>query len=110
MFSLLINKLNSCSISLCFTSLLLLKLTFTTCQDDKGRAAALEIMIANDAIKNLIRENKGHQIDTMIQTGRNEGMTTLNASLATLVNTGKVNRMVAERYSLDVGELRQLIR
>ena len=76
----------------------------------KGRAAALEIMIANDAIKNLIRENKGHQIDTMIQTGRNEGMTTLNASLATLVNTGKVNRMVAERYSLDVGELRQLIR
>lgn len=76
----------------------------------KGRAAALEIMIANDAIKNLIRENKGHQIETMIQTGRNEGMTTLNASLATLVNTGKVNRMVAERYSLDVGELRQLIR
>ena len=76
----------------------------------KGRAAALEIMIANDAIKNLIRENKGHQIDTMIQTGRNEGMTTLNASLATLVNTGKVNRVVAERYSLDVGELRQLIR
>lgn len=76
----------------------------------KGRAAALEIMIANDAIKNLIRGNKGHQIDTMIQTGRNEGMTTLNASLATLVNTGKVNRMVAERYSLDVGELRQLIR
>ena len=61
----------------------------------KGRAAALEIMIANDAIKNLIRENKGHQIETMIQTGRNEGMTTLNASLATLVNTGKVNRMVA---------------
>ena len=60
--------------------------------------------------KNLIRENKGHQIDTMIQTGRNEGMTTLNASLTTLVNTGKVNRMVAERYSLDVGELRQLIR
>ena len=43
-------------------------------------------------LKNLIRENKGHQIDTMIQTGRNEGMTTLNASLATLVNTGKVNR------------------
>ena len=46
----------------------------------------------------------------MIQTGRNEGMTTLNASLATLVNTGKVNRMVAERYSLEVGELRRLIR
>lgn len=99
---------NSCSIASVLQAVVTQQLL--PLASGKGRAAALEIMIANDAIKNLIRENKGHQIETMIQTGRNEGMTTLNASLATLVNTGKVNRMVAERYSLDVGELRQLIR
>lgn len=74
-----------------------------------GRTAALEVMVANDAIKNLIRENKAHQIDAMIQTGKNEGMISLNASLANLVRTGQVNRMIAEKYSLDVGELRQYL-
>ena len=74
-----------------------------------GRTAALEVMVANDAIKNLIRENKAHQIDAMIQTGKNEGMISLNASLANLVRTGQVNQMIAEKYSLDVGELRQYL-
>ena len=74
-----------------------------------GRIAALEVMVANDAIKNLIRENKAHQIDAMIQTGNNEGMISLNASLANLVRTGQVNQMIAEKYSLDVGELRQYL-
>lgn len=74
-----------------------------------GRIAALEVMVANDAIKNLIRENKAHQIDAMIQTGKNEGMISLNASLANLVRTGQVNQMIAEKYSLDVGELRQYL-
>ena len=74
-----------------------------------GRTAALEVMVANDAIKNLIRENKAHQIDAMIQTGKNEGMISLNASLANLVRTGQVNQMIVEKYSLDVGELRQYL-
>ncbi len=76
----------------------------------KGRIAALEIMVANDAIKNLIRENKAHQIETMIQTGKNEGMITLNTSLANLVKTGQVNQLIAESYSLDVPELREYLK
>ena len=78
-------------------------------QDGSGRVAALEIMLATDAIKNLIRENKGHQIDSMIQTGKKDGMISLNGSLAQLVRSGKVNRIVAEEYSLDISELRQYI-
>lgn len=74
-----------------------------------GRTAALEVMVANDAIKNLIRENKAHQIDAMIQTGKSEGMISLNASLANLIKTGQVNQIIAEKYSLDVGELRQYL-
>lgn len=76
----------------------------------KGRVAALEVMVANDAIKNLIRENKAHQIETMIQTGKNEGMMTLNTSLANLVKTGQVNQLIAESYSLDVPELREYLK
>lgn len=76
----------------------------------KGRIAALEVMVANDAIKNLIRENKAHQIETMIQTGKNEGMMTLNTSLANLVKTGQVNQLIAESYSLDVPELREYLK
>ena len=66
-------------------------------------------MVATDAIKNLIRENKGHQIDSMIQTGKNEGMISLNGSLAQLIKSGQVNQIIAEEYSLDVGELRQYL-
>ncbi|RHS91568.1 type IV pilus twitching motility protein PilT [Erysipelatoclostridium sp. AM42-17] len=78
-------------------------------QSGEGRVAALEVMVATDAIKNLIRENKGHQIDSMIQTGKNEGMISLNGSLAQLIKSGQVNQIIAEEYSLDVGELRQYL-
>lgn len=77
--------------------------------DNTGRTAAFEIMIANDAIKSLIRENKGHQIDSMIQIGRGEGMISLTASLASLVKTGKVSRMTAEAYCNDKQEFNQFL-
>lgn len=57
-------------------------------------------MVANDAIKNLIRENKAHQIDAMIQTGKNKGKISLNASLANLVRTGQVNHLIDLTLSL----------
>ena len=43
-----------------------------------GRVAAFEVMHANPAIKNLIRENKTHQIESIIQTSRNAGMQTMD--------------------------------
>ena len=54
--------------------------------DGSGRIAALEIMTANDAIANLIRENKCHQINTVIQTNVKNGMQTLDMHLALLAN------------------------
>ena len=77
--------------------------------DGNGRIAAFEIMIANDAIKSLIRENKGHQINSMIQIGRNEGMMSLTASLASLVKTSKVSRHIAESYCQDKQEFNQFL-
>ncbi len=55
---------------------------------DGGRVAAYEIMLANSAIRNLIRENKIHQIYSVIQTGKSEGMMTRAQYIQELVSRG----------------------
>jgi len=58
--------------------------------DGSGRVGAYEIMICNQAIKNLIRENKVFQIPNVMQTARNEGMMSMEASIRALIAEGKV--------------------
>jgi twitching motility protein PilT len=58
--------------------------------DGKGRAAAVEVMMATPAIRNLIREGKTHQIYSALQAGRSHGMQTMDQSLAQLVQSGYV--------------------
>lgn len=65
--------------------------------DGKGRVPAHEIMIATPAIRNLIRENKVAQMYSVIQTGQNQGMQTLDQCLADLVRAHKVTREDALR-------------
>ncbi|MDD3759269.1 MAG: type IV pilus twitching motility protein PilT [Acidithiobacillus sp.] len=60
--------------------------------DHRGRVAAHEIMIANPAIRNLIRENKVAQMYSVIQTGQNQGMQTLDQCLLALVRAHKISR------------------
>lgn len=55
-------------------------------RDKKGRVAALEIMIANPAVRNLIREGKTFQIPSMLQTGKKYGMQTLDDAIMDLLN------------------------
>ncbi|MGB9608847.1 MAG: type IV pilus twitching motility protein PilT [Minisyncoccia bacterium] len=74
-----------------------------------GRVPAMEIMIVNPAIRNLIRERKVYQIDLVIETSFQEGMITLNRSLANLVKNKVVSLEAAELYSLNPSELRILI-
>ncbi|MFA6136410.1 MAG: type IV pilus twitching motility protein PilT [Candidatus Paceibacterota bacterium] len=76
---------------------------------DGGRAPACEIMIANPAIRNLIRERKTYQIDLVIETNAQEGMLTLNRSLADLVRRREISLENAETYSLNPSELRILL-
>jgi twitching motility protein PilT len=54
-------------------------------RDRKGRVAALEIMIANPAVRNLIREGKTYQVPSMIQTGKKYGMQSLDDSIMELL-------------------------
>jgi twitching motility protein PilT len=58
--------------------------------DGKGRVAALEILISNIAVGNLIREGKTFQIPTVIQTGKKEGMISLDQSLMNLMLAKKI--------------------
>ncbi|OGY66209.1 MAG: type IV pili twitching motility protein PilT [Candidatus Harrisonbacteria bacterium RIFCSPLOWO2_01_FULL_40_28] len=73
-----------------------------------GRVPAVEVMIVNSAIRNLIRERKSYQIDFVIETSLQEGMISLNRSLASLVAKREVSLEVAENYSLNPAELRIL--
>lgn len=78
-------------------------------QVDGGRVPACEILIANSAVRNLIRERKSYQIDLVIETSMQEGMLTLNRSLAMLVKKKILSLENAELYSLNPSELRIML-
>ena len=75
----------------------------------EGRVIATEVMIANFAISNLIRENKTIQIPSLLQSGRREGMHTLNDDLVRLVQDDKITRDTALKVSDDPGSLEKMI-
>ncbi len=78
--------------------------------DGRGRVAALEILVPNAAIRNLIREDKIHQIYSMMQTGQDKyGMQTFNQALATLYHKRMITHDVATQRSSNADELRDLI-
>ena len=67
----------------------------------RGRVAAFEVMHATPAIRNLIRENKTHQIATSIQTSRRLGMITMDDALVELYMKGKIDRNEALNFAQD---------
>ena len=78
--------------------------------DGKGRVVALEIMVPNPAIRNLIRDDKVHQIYSTMQTGQEKaGMQTMNQSLATLYQKRLVTLETAMNASSLKEELEQMI-
>ncbi|MBI4240340.1 MAG: hypothetical protein HY613_01380 [Candidatus Rokubacteria bacterium] len=77
--------------------------------DGRGRAMSLEIMVMTPAIRNLIREEKIHQIYSAMQAGTKYGMQTMNQSLVNLVHKGLVSRDDAISRSTMPEELAQLL-
>ena len=76
-----------------------------------GRVMAMEIMIPNSAIRNLIREDKIHQIYSSMQTGQEKhGMQTFNQSLATLYLNKQISLEMAMAKSPNPVELEDLIK
>jgi len=78
--------------------------------DRKGRVVALEILIANPAVRNLIREGKTHQIPSMIQTGKKYGMILLDDSIMGLFTKGMISAEEAYAKANDKGRFRPLLK
>ncbi|ELC8349693.1 type IV pilus twitching motility protein PilT [Clostridium perfringens] len=76
---------------------------------DGDRNAALEIMVATPAIKNLIREGKTHQIESSIQTGSKYGMRTMDMELANLYRKGIITQETAMNSAIDREILSRLL-
>ena len=75
----------------------------------KGRALAAEVMIVNPAIRALIRDNKSHQIMSIIQTGGAAGMRTMNQSLFELYRSGTISYDDAVEHSGDEADFQRLM-
>ncbi len=75
-----------------------------------GRVAAAEMMIMNDAVRNCVKEGETHQIYSMIQIGRDEGMHTLDASLAALAKAGIVDVEAAAAKAQDLDQFKSYVR
>lgn len=75
-----------------------------------GRAVAAEILVANSAVRNIIREGKSHQLDAVIQTGADQGMQTMDRTLVNLVQNGSVTYDNARECAVDLTEFERLAR
>lgn len=74
-----------------------------------GLIPAYELLLATTAVRNLIRENKAHEINLIIETSSGEGMISLNQSLMNLVRQGEITMEAAMTHSFDPHELRTLM-
>jgi twitching motility protein PilT len=77
--------------------------------DGRGRVAAFEVLVANSAVRNLVRENKSYQIASLIQTGSRSKMHTLDQSLASLVDRGLAKLEDARAKAKDPQEFDRLV-
>jgi twitching motility protein PilT len=75
-----------------------------------GRIAAAEILIANAAVRNIIREGKTHQLDAVIQTSAAEGMQSMDRTLVQLVQSGQITYEEAKNYAVDLTEFERMMR
>lgn len=76
---------------------------------EEGRVAALEVMIANPAIKSHIRESKTFQIPSVLQTNRALGMVTMDEAIKTLYEARQVTYDTAMSYAQDINAMQKMI-
>jgi twitching motility protein PilT len=78
--------------------------------DGRGRAVAAEVLVVTPAVRNLVREAKGHQLPTQMQSGAQYGMVTMDQSLAQLVRNGRISLDTALERASNPEDLRNLLK
>jgi twitching motility protein PilT len=79
------------------------------CADRQGRVAAVEMLTGTTALSNLIREGKTYQIPSIIQTGRREGMQTMDQAILELLRAKRITPQEAYRKAIDKETYRQYL-
>ena len=74
-----------------------------------GRVVAVEVMVANNAVRSLIRDDKVHQLQGMLEIGQKYGMQTMNQDLARLFNKGQISMKEALGSTPDPEGLQKLL-
>jgi twitching motility protein PilT len=74
----------------------------------KGRTVATEVLVVTNAVRTLIREGKGHQIASTMQSGAKQGMQTMDHCLAQLVRDGHITMDAAAEHCHDEDDMRRL--
>ncbi len=69
--------------------------------DGKGRCAAIEVLIGSSALASIIRDGKITQVNSLIQTGKNQGMQTMDQHLQELLEQGKITKEAAREKAMD---------
>ena len=77
--------------------------------DGKGRVAAFEVLHANNAVRNLIRENKSHQLMSTMQTNRKMGMICMDEAIYQLYVAGRITAEMAIQFSVDTDSMENRI-
>jgi twitching motility protein PilT len=77
--------------------------------DESGMTAAQEILVVNNAVRNLIREGKTNQLQTVLQTGAKIGMKSMDMSLSEMVQKGLISREMAFTYAVDKNILQKYL-
>ena len=75
-----------------------------------GRLVSAEILVANPAVRNIIREGKSHQLDQVIQTSAKEGMQSMDRTLVQLVQSVQITYDEAKNYAVDLDDLNRMMR
>lgn len=78
-------------------------------ENGQGRAAAFEIMLGSNAIRNLVRDGKTHQLENIIYSSADMGMQTMDASLIQLYRSGKISRETALVHSSNQEAMKRQI-
>ena len=69
--------------------------------DESGRVAAFEVLHANHAVRNLIREGKTHQLMSVMQTNRKLGMISMDEAIVQLYRDGRISKEMAVQFAPD---------
>lgn len=78
-------------------------------QNSIGRIAAFEVLLANPAVRNLIREGKAYQLPSVLQTSRKEGMQTMDDAIYDLYMKSDISSETAISYAQDPAGMKQKV-